>query len=63
MLPAMSPVSDALNWQRTFPVTVDRSTGSCIDCEGFARFEGGGRRVVILFAGGKIFSDILHLNM
>jgi hypothetical protein len=53
--PVTSPVSEALNWQRTFPVTVDRSIGSWDDCANFARFEGGGRRVAI--AGGKAPDD------
>lgn len=47
VVPVISPVSEALNWQRTFPVTCDRSIGSWESWASFARFEGGGRRVVI----------------
>ena len=48
MVPVISPVSDALNWTRTFPVTTDISTWSSAAAAIFARFDGGGRRVVIV---------------
>ena len=58
--PVVSPVSEALNWQSTFPVTVDRSSGSNAVFESFARFDGGGRSVVIVRAPGDKRGEIFE---